>query len=486
MSRNFKFFCAAICLFVCIFLFLKLVVARYGGGQTSRQPQLNVVLPNIYRPVKSNSTITDTLVGAAISEKKIDAECSGLKTYGAKFARVSIPWNLIEPTKGTFDWSLSDKVINSYRSCGMKLAVYIYSRSSWAVEPIPTGILQAPGYSSSTYPLNIDEYNTFLRMFAARYKDVVKRYSIENEAMSTAEYASSPESYFKLLASAHDVIHKEDPQAVIENAPFSSTAVGFILAKDLYDKGYKKQSLDFIKNYFAHYYPYKSKQFERLQSLTNPDDLVQIFSIPDIRRVFTWANLTFRNSQSFDVFHIHYYGPWQYVKMATDWAHSNLQAEYVDKPIDSWEFGYGWIGAPDNGYDQKQHAIELTKLFAVAYGEGGSWIEQFELFDDDIIEGHPGIIDASGKPRLAAVSFNIIAEKFSGIQSVQPVNLGKNVQGYQFSKKNGTFYVLWSIAGEETVNIGSDKMITVTHIDGTKTVEKSQQIAVNSSPIFVE
>lgn len=465
-------------LFLVLFILSGLVFLKVISNRLSKSNTLTTL--NL--PIKSSAGV---LLGVAIQEGKIKQMCNAMQMSGAKFARISIPWNLVEPSKGNFTWATLDKVVDAYNQCGIEIVAYIYSRSNWAVQINPKAQNNV-GYYASTYPNNINDYSNFVGRLSSRYKGKIKRYAIENEAQSAAEYASSPESYFQLLATAYKTIHDTDPEALVENAPFSSTSVGLLIANDLVNTGDRSGAVNFVNNYFAHYYPYKSVEFKNLNNLTDVADLKKFLNKTEVQNLIKWSELMFENNKYFDVLQIHYYGPWDRLERSMEYFHKKLSETGSQKPIDIWEFGYGWLGAPDNNYDSQAHASELAKLFVTASANGGNWLEQFELTDFDIIEGHPGLYDNNLNPRTALITYRVLTKMLDGVTQGENLKLGDDIYGYRLVKNNSqTIFALWANQNTIVTLPTNNNPVKLEGIDGKINNVNPSYIHIGTSPVFI-
>ncbi len=413
-------------------------------------------------------------IGSYVDEQGIATWCPQEQGYGARFTWVAIPWYAVEPTKGSFTWSVTDSIIQAARSCNMEVGVHVLSRSTWATlsppTPSPTGAL------ISMPPVDINDYYDFLYQLASHYKGSISRYSIENEAHASTNWPSSPDSYFQMLATAYQAVHAADPNALVEDAGLSSSAFGLLLANDMVQRGDSQGAVDFWKEYFANF------QCE-LGAVSNVSDLQTVLSQPESQRTIQWASLLYANSQYFDVQQIHYFAPWGNLSQVTDWVHNQLQSHGGDKPLDFWELGYGWDNP--STYDPQAHARDEIKIFATALGEGGVRTVQFEFTNDAASIGHPGLVDSSG-PQPAAESFQVLTQKLNGATNPQRLNLGPSAWGYSFETPKETVDVVWSNATSVISLPLNTAVVRVTDITGAQTLVNPQSITVTDSPVMIE
>ena len=426
-------------------------------------------------PSAISISATPRLIGSYVQEQDVSTLCSQEQTYGARFTWIAIPWYAIEPNQGRFVWTAVDPIVQAARACGMEIGAHVLSRSTWATlppsAPAPSGAL------ISMPPKNWNDYYNFVYQLASHYKGSISRYSIENEAHSSTNWPSSPNSYFQMLASGFRAVHDADPSALVEDAGLSSSTLGALVANDLLQSGNAQGAVQFWQGYFADYHgPFGG-------TVNNVSDLQALLSQPELQRSIQWASLLYANSQYFDVQQIHYFAPWDKLSQITDWVHNQLRSHGGDKPLDFWELGYGWDNM--STYDPQAHARDEVKIFATALGEGGISAIQFEFTDYAVSIGHPGLITSAG-PQPPAQSFQLVAQKLNGAVNPQRLNLGSSAYGYRFDTAHGTVYVVWA---DVTTSISlplSTRNARVTDITETQTLADPKRIAVTTSPIVVE
>jgi hypothetical protein len=426
----------------------------------------------------------ERILGSIVMQfQGIPSYCSQFNQYNVRFIWITVPWNLVEPEKGTFNWELADEVVDSILACpDLELAVRISSNAEWATFPPPprVGFKRTP---ASTAPEDFQDYYDFLFNIARRYEGRVTRYAIEEEAHAENVYwGGTPEQYMELLTTAHQAIHDAAPDAIVQDSGLSSSAIGMLYAYDLYTNGKVDEASQFLNSWFEHYAP-KLAKGETLEFDT-ASDLEYIFAHDQFQRLLNWVDLLWgAYSESYDVQQIHYKGPWNPMPQILDWLHESMKVKGSDKPIEFWEFGYGWDDR--NTYDSQHHAREEAKLMAMATGEGVIRSLSWQFTDYASALGHPGLVTTNG-PRPAASAFGVTAEKVNGTTSSTRLIFGQDVWGYRLNKSSGTVFVLWS-AYPVRVNlpIEGDKVV-VTDIFGNTYTADPGTLEIGVSPLFIE
>jgi hypothetical protein len=420
------------------------------------------------------------LLGSYVRPQDIGAYCQQMQTYSVRFIWMQVPWSLIEPQKGRFEWDQADRILQDALDCGLDIGVHVHARSKWATLPTPPFLGRT---APSTPPTNMDDYYNFLFTLANRYKGKVSRYSIEEEAHAAGVYfAGTPEQYMEMLATANRAIHDADPDAIVQDSGLSSSAVGALYGHSLMESGKTTEASEFLRTWYQQYAPTRAKG--ESFSFDSEAGLQAFFSHDQVKRLLTWVDLLWsEHSDDYDVQQIHYFGPWEVMPDILDWLHSELAARGSDKPIEFWEFGYGWDD--EETYDPAAHAQDEAKYMAMAIGEGVLRALSWQFTDYAAFNGHPGLVTATG-PRPAAQAFGVTAQKLNGTTNSARLDLGPGVWAYRYEKDTGLVYVLWSEAPVR-VSLPTDReSMTVTDITGQTRIADPSTLEVGTSPIFVE
>lgn len=426
----------------------------------------------------------ERILGSIVMEfQGIPEYCPQFNQYNVRFIWITVPWNIVEPEKGNFNWEFADEFVDSILACeGLELAFRISSYSEWATFPPPprVGLKRSP---ASTAPKNPQDYYDFMFNLAGHFKGRVTRYAVEEEAHAENVYwGGTPEQYMELLATAHRAVHDADPDAIVQDSGLSSSAVALLYAYDLFTTGNKDEASQFLNAWFEHYTP-KLAKGETLKFDTT-SDLEYIFAHDQFQRLLTHVDLLWdAYYESYDVQQIHYVGPWNYMPQLLDWIHDSMTLRGNDKPIEFWEFGYGWDDM--STYDPQDHAMAEAKLMAMATGEGVLRSLSWQFTDYASFLGHPGLVTGAG-PRPAAVAFGVTAEKVNGTTSSTRMIFDQDVWGYRLIKPSGTVFVLWSaypVLVTLPVDVGN---VIVTDIFGNTYTADPQTLEIGVSPIFVE
>lgn len=130
---------------------------------------------------------------------------------GMRWVRLSLRWDEVEPTKGSYNWAIYDDRLAQIAEAGLTPIVYIWKNPSWAA-------------ATDCGPLyDNQDLADFLAAAVSRYKDGpynVKYWEIYNEpdhweTGTIGCMGNNVPEYVTLLKVAHDTIKALDPEAHI-------------------------------------------------------------------------------------------------------------------------------------------------------------------------------------------------------------------------------------------------------------------------------
>jgi len=112
---------------------------------------------------------------------KTDFKCA--YELGVRTVRVNLPWQLIEPRQGEFDWSIPDRLFETTKPKEVEVLFTVTSISPWGTKDKTrkSGI-----YHSSSPPKNMGQWEYFITQFASRYRNRRVCYEIGNEVNGSA------------------------------------------------------------------------------------------------------------------------------------------------------------------------------------------------------------------------------------------------------------------------------------------------------------
>jgi hypothetical protein len=132
----------------------------------------------------------------------IDAELTLAHNLGVQVVRVEFPWFLIEPVRGSYDWSRADDIVSAANAHGVQLQPVLVFTPSWAGGP------NAPPSSS--------DWSRFVSTIVGRYKASVHYWEMWNEPDIGTYFNGSEQQYVnQVLEPGSTAVKAADPCAQV-------------------------------------------------------------------------------------------------------------------------------------------------------------------------------------------------------------------------------------------------------------------------------
>jgi len=331
-------------------------------------------------------------------------------------AKGSMVWDIIEPERGVFDWSLPDAALNEARDKGMHMLVNIISFNRWDQG-------RGRGVGCRKLPKDMAAYKAFLEKVVRRYP-FVDAWQIENEPDLEISWADTPERFADLLCTAYPVIKGADPDALVVAGGASRPMA--------------------LKEEFW------SRFFTRLQELSQAGN--RCFDVFDCH----WF---FHQHETMETFS-------QFTEYIRDVQKRLSAAGYRDTPVWMTEIA-SYSGKPFLrktqtsmlAISEKQHAGELVKLLVHGMSLGVSrmfWVRLIEWHNygnagPDSYFDNVGLInsplnDGTSHKKLAYFAYKHLVEALRGadVRSIETKRLGEHVHIYRFLKGIQPVYIVWT------------------------------------------
>lgn len=140
----------------------------------------------------------------------------------------NVRWDQVNTAPGVYDWTLLDRVVANAQAAGAKEILYVLGGTpEWAAK-YPVG--PSPYYfgaGSGSVPTSIEDWKTWVRAVAERYRGRITAYQPWNEAnLQSMFYAGDQDSaaaMAELTQAARQVLKQVDPSATFTTA--SSTVI---------------------------------------------------------------------------------------------------------------------------------------------------------------------------------------------------------------------------------------------------------------------
>jgi len=127
--------------------------------------------------------------------------------------------SVIEPVKGQYDWTDPDKRVNALAKAGFPIAAQFLYTPTWASPHPERDQIRICTREANCYaPVEMADFDRFVRAAVERYKDRVKIWEIWNEPSMPDQsvfWYDSPENYVKLLETGYKAVKETQPEAEV-------------------------------------------------------------------------------------------------------------------------------------------------------------------------------------------------------------------------------------------------------------------------------
>jgi hypothetical protein len=358
-----------------------------------------------------------------------------IRQIGVKWVRYWFPWLAIEPTNGTFDFSLIDELIGEIRAENISIVGVLGNGANprWASE-------------SYRYPPRENDWVDYVSHVVERYKDDITVWQFWNEPEISEGSQWNYTCYEELLKATHQTIKTIDPEAKLIQQVWKPAGGNEVIFKDGFG--------DYFEGLVRHPYriPYA------------PEDRIYI--------VYTANWTTFKED------------------VLNDYA---LTQKYGGgKEI--WLTEFAWFGSTPDLWSGPGNTIqEQSDYLARAYVVALSTSLKPKLFYH---AGHYAPIEGwmhrdLGFPFPNLILYANVANQLEGAEYVRTLDISDgNIYAYLFQTDSTDVYVLWTAKQDRWINVTGDTLgVNVFDEFGNpySTVEQVNQFSLllQGSPIFL-
>ncbi|MHB0877180.1 MAG: cellulase family glycosylhydrolase [Anaerolineae bacterium] len=139
-----------------------------------------------------------------------------IRDAGFTWVKQTFAWRDIELSKGEFDWSMTDRIMEQVEQFGLHIVVRLDHQPQWA----------GGGYPLNGPPDDLNDFADFCSALASRYQGRIDAYEIWNEPNLAREWGGrSPNAaeYVNLLKVGYTAIKQADPDAIVITAGLTPT-----------------------------------------------------------------------------------------------------------------------------------------------------------------------------------------------------------------------------------------------------------------------
>jgi len=132
----------------------------------------------------------------------LDNQVRLIADSGAKAVRITAHWDQIEKTRGQYNWTSMDKVIDVLEISGLKALVVLKGTPTWAGNCV-------------TCPPDLGAWSGFVGKIVSRYQSRVMAWEIWNEPNSQTMWSGTVDDYYGLVLTATQAIRTARSSAKI-------------------------------------------------------------------------------------------------------------------------------------------------------------------------------------------------------------------------------------------------------------------------------
>jgi hypothetical protein len=170
-------------------------------------------------------------------------------------------WEDVEPARGVFDFTQSDRILNEIERRGLQLVVRLSDAPQWTHPDLPG--VRGVDYVDAP-PDDFADFGRYCGTIAERYRGRIAAYQIWNEPNLSREWGNQPPNaagFVGLLAACSSAIRAADPDAILISAGLSPTGnyddsahPDDIFLQAMYDTGFE-QYIDVVGMHAPGYAP---------------------------------------------------------------------------------------------------------------------------------------------------------------------------------------------------------------------------------------
>ncbi len=129
-----------------------------------------------------------------------------ISAAGIEWVRMDFRWDLLEPRRGRFDWSLYDPVVDAARARGLRIYATLQATPTWATSGPP----------GSGVPVDPTDWSDFCYEVAVHFRGRVDAWGMWNEPNLPGFWAGTREQYIQdILVKGGRAVHAADPAALV-------------------------------------------------------------------------------------------------------------------------------------------------------------------------------------------------------------------------------------------------------------------------------
>jgi hypothetical protein len=420
---------------------------------------------------------------------------------GARYLRAALEWAIAEPAPGQLSFDTrNDRRIASVEAAGLRLFPTLYVGRGWmngnppdadhgGSRSFPPDDLSATWDDASGYS---PSYYNFVYQFVSHYRGHFDYIAIENEANSKLFWGGTEDEYVRLLKTAYLAIKAADPHVRVTDSGMVSSAWGLCMVADYLASG--RMSREAALALAIEYYAAESATQGRIQTAVDVErELNRDRTQEQCRRI---GYILDHSGGAVDAFNFHFYEDYNAMRLVAEWVRARLKAAGYSAGMLTHELGQRGLDTAFAESEAQAQSVFKKLVTGASLGlEVMVWFSADTINTDAPSPDKVGLFNPDGSPRLAAQTFQRVAETLSaGYRFDHAPMTGPSWYHYVFADATGglTLEALWAEGASRTVTLaaptGYTTAVVTDYLGQTQTLAVRQgavTFTLTAAPVFV-
>jgi Glycosyl hydrolases family 39 len=338
-----------------------------------------------------------------------------------------VNWPDLEPQKGNWYFTLLDRYVDWGQQHNVQILMALTYTPQWASSTPDAKTDSQPGISGA--PRDMEDWRTFVRTVATRYKGRIHQYEIWNEPNRPQSWASDVDTMIVMTREASTILKQIDPSNIVV-APAPEEEKGLPWFNEFLRKG-GGQYVDVMSYHFY-------------VGMNPPEALIPLI---------------------------------QKVEQAMNQNHAG------DKPL--WNTEAGWLG-PNPFTSSELPAAYVARAYILNWAAGVSrfyWFawENHHFTPIELVEKDNATITSAGR------AYTTIEQWMVGSVLNRCAGSGDGTWVCDLDRNNQTSHVVWNTTGNTSFSIPPDWRVSrITSLSGVTSESQGDSIAIGVQPVLVQ
>lgn len=456
-------------------LFATMLVFNSNEGLKGQPGLLEILNKEGWSSLRTDDQALKRFLSALEDALMENADLAGQTDFSSNRDVVgAFVWNVIEPARGKYDWTLTDATLEAAGEAAVTLSAVVQPFAAWDQSSVSVeeyqqecAALDFGYYDFKAGPVNDwDAYEDFLTATVERYdgdgqddmpglSTRVEAWEIGNESEGRCGgYNNDPEGYAELLARSYRAIKQADSSAIVLNAGALEIVGGSDSEeiKNFWQKFFELGADVYLDVFNFHYNRERNGANKTADAWTEHLDFFNDLMDSSDERKPIWVTEFGTYSGT----------PEASLPPGASGSSARSLPTQSEEFQAAWYFRYSIIGF-SNG---------VERIFIDLEGGDDNGIGASALFRQEK--------RGSGQPRSFLTTLQGISKTLDGFESVQELDAGQ----YQFNVNGQKIYALWegelpaALVGQEVLVIG---------IEGEQRTLRADELSYSeTSPVLVK